>query len=107
MVVTGDIDLISLKKYADLIYDDLMRSKVMSQISLSGFPNLELSVEVKEDNLRRYNLTFSEISAAIANNNIDISGGTIKNDVEEILIRSRNRSVDPDQIGDIILKAKL
>ncbi|WP_461636937.1 efflux RND transporter permease subunit [Labilibaculum euxinus] len=105
MVVTGDIDLISLKKYADLIYDDLMRSKVMSQISLSGFPNLELSVEVKEDDLRRYNLTFSEISAAIANNNIDISGGTIKNEVEEILIRSRNRSVDPDQIGEIILKA--
>ncbi|PKQ61322.1 acriflavin resistance protein [Labilibaculum filiforme] len=105
MVVTGNTDLISLKKYADIIYDDLMRSKVMSQISLSGFPQLELSVEVKEDNLRRYNLTFSEISAAIANNNIDISGGAIKNEVEEILIRSRNRSVNPDEIGEIILKA--
>lgn len=105
MSVTGNTDLISLKKYADIIYDDLMRSKVMSQISLSGFPNLELSVEVKEDNLRRYNLTFSEISTAIANNNIDISGGTIKNELEEILIRSRNRSVNPDQIGEIILKA--
>ncbi|MBL4561534.1 MAG: efflux RND transporter permease subunit [Labilibaculum sp.] len=105
MSVTGNTDLISLKKYADIIYDDLMRSKVMSQISLSGFPNLELSVEVKEDNLRRYNLTFSEISTAIANNNIDISGGAIKNELEEILIRSRNRSVNPDQIGEIILKA--
>lgn len=105
MSVTGDTDLISLKKYADIIYDDLMRSKVMSQISLSGFPNLELSVEVKEDDLRRYNLTFSEISMAIANNNIDISGGAIKNEVEEILIRSRNRSINPEQIGEIILKA--
>ena len=105
MSVTGDTDLISLKKYADIIYDDLMRSKVMSQISLSGFPNLELSVEVKEDNLRRYQLTFSEISMAIANNNIDISGGAIKNEVEEILIRSRNRSINPVQIGEIILKA--
>ena len=106
MHVTGETDLISLKKYADIIYDDLMRSKVMSQISLSGFPNLELSVEVKEDNLRRYSLTFSEISMAIANNNIDISGGAIKNEVEEILIRSRNRSINPEQIGEIILKAK-
>ncbi|WP_372753105.1 efflux RND transporter permease subunit [Labilibaculum sp.] len=103
--VSGDVDLIHLKKYADIIYDDLMRSKLMSQITLSGFPSLELSVEVEEENLRRYNLTFSEISAAIANNNIDISGGTIKNQVEEILIRSRNRSVDPDIIGEIILKA--
>ncbi|MGQ1908269.1 efflux RND transporter permease subunit [Marinifilum sp. RC60d5] len=105
MAVTGDADLLTLKRYADDIYDDLMRSKVMSQITLSGFPQLELSVEVKEDNLRRYQLTFSEISAAIANNNIDISGGAIKNEVEEILIRTRNRSVNPDQIGEIILKA--
>jgi len=105
MAVTGNVDLLTLKIYADNIYDDLMRSKKMSQITLSGFPKLELSVEVKEDNLRRYNLTFNEISRAIANNNIDISGGAIKNKVEEILIRTRNRSVDPDQIGEIILKA--
>jgi len=105
MAVTGNVDLLTLKKYADDIYDDLMRSKKMSQITLSGFPRLELSVEVKEDNLRRYQLTFNEISRAIANNNIDISGGAIKNEVEEILIRTRNRSVDPDQIGEIILKA--
>ncbi|NOU60376.1 efflux RND transporter permease subunit [Marinifilum caeruleilacunae] len=105
MVVTGDVELLTLKRYADEIYDDLLRSKKMSQINLSGFPRLELSVEVKEENLRRYNLTFSEISNAISSNNIDISGGTIKNEVEEILIRSRNRSVDPDKIGEIILKA--
>jgi multidrug efflux pump subunit AcrB len=105
MSVSGDVDLIHLKKVADGIYDDLMRSKLMSQISLSGFPSLELSVEVEEEDLRRYHLTFSEISTAIANNNIDISGGAIKNQVEEILIRTRNRSVDPDKIGEIILKA--
>lgn len=105
MAVTGDVDLITLKKYADEIYDDLMRSKKMSQITLSGFPRLELSIEAKEENMRRYNLTFNQLAAAISNNNIDISGGTIKNEVEEILIRTRNRSVDPDKIGEIILKA--
>ena len=105
MAVTGDVDLLTLKRYSDLIYDDLMRSKKMSQVSISGLPRLELSVEVKEDNLRRHQLTFSEISTAIASNNIDISGGVIKNAREEILIRSRNRSVDPDKIGEIILRA--
>ncbi|RZT96359.1 multidrug efflux pump subunit AcrB [Ancylomarina subtilis] len=105
MAVTGDVDLLTLKRYSDDIYDDLMRSKKMSQIQISGLPRLELSVEVKEDDLRRHQLTFSEISKAIASNNIDISGGVIKNAKEEILIRSRNRSVDPDQIGEIILRA--
>ena len=105
MAVTGDVDLLTLKRYSDVIYDDLMRSKKMSQISISGLPSLELSVEIKEDDLRRHQLTFSEVSKAIASNNIDISGGVIKNAKEEIIIRSRNRSVDPDKIGEIILRA--
>lgn len=105
MAVTGDVELLTLKRYSDLIYDDLMRSKVMSQIQISGLPRLELSVEVNEDDLRRHQLTFTEISLAIASNNIDISGGVIKNATEEILIRSRNRSVDPDKIGEIVLRA--
>ena len=104
MAVTGDVDLLTLKRYSDVIYDDLMRSKKMSQISISGLPRLELSVEIKEDDLRRHQLTFSEVSTAIASNNIDISGGVIKNAKEEIIIRSRNRSVDPDKIGEIILR---
>ncbi len=104
MAVTGDVDLLALKRYSDVIYDDLMRSKKMSQISISGLPRLELSVEIKEDDLRRHQLTFSEVSTAIASNNIDISGGVIKNAKEEIIIRSRNRSVDPDKIGEIILR---
>lgn len=105
MAVTGDVELLTLKRYSDLIYDDLMRSKVMSQVQISGLPRLELSVEVNEDDLRRHQLTFTEISLAIASNNIDISGGVIKNATEEILIRSRNRSVDPDKIGEIVLRA--
>ncbi|MFA8435225.1 MAG: efflux RND transporter permease subunit [Marinifilaceae bacterium] len=105
MSILGDVDLITLKRYADEIYDDLLASQVMSQVSVFGFPRLELSVEVGEEDLRRYGLSFSEISRAIANNNIDVSGGTIKNQSEEILIRSRSRSVNPDQIGEIILKA--
>lgn len=66
---------------------------------------MEISVEVPENVLLRYNLTFDQIAAAIANNNRDISAGEIKSEDEEILIRARNRSVDPSIIGDIILRA--
>lgn len=103
--VMGDVELLTLKRYADEIYDDLLASKIVSQVRLFGFPRLELSVEVGEEQLRRYGLSFDEISRAIANNNIDISGGIIKNQQEEILIRSRMRSVDPQWIGKIILRA--
>ena len=42
---------------------------------------------------------------AIAQNNTDISAGQIKSEDEEILIRSRRRSVDPNDIANIIIRA--
>ncbi|MCK4569046.1 MAG: efflux RND transporter permease subunit, partial [Bacteroidales bacterium] len=105
MSLVGDVDLLTLKKYADEIELDLYNSGVMSQIQVSGYPALEISVEASEEDLLRHNLTFSEISLAIAMNNRDISAGTIRSDEEEILIRSRAKTYDPDKIGEIILRA--
>lgn len=105
MGLSGDVDLITLKKHAQKIEGDLLRSGVISQVNIFGYPPLEISVEVTEQNLLRYNLTFDTIARAISNNNRDISAGLIKSKEEEILIRSRTRSVSPDKIGNIILRA--
>ena len=103
--ISGDVDLLTLKEHAQQIEDDFLVSGVISQISIGGYPALEISVEVTEENLLRYNLTFDEIARAIYLNNRDISAGQIKSDEEEIMIRSRARSVDPNIIGEIILRA--
>jgi multidrug efflux pump subunit AcrB len=105
MGLSGDADLLILKKYADQIEYDLYGSGVMSQISVGGYPALEISVEVSEENLLRYNLTFDEIARAISLNNLDISGGQIRSDEEEVLIRSRSRTVDPEKIAQIVIRA--
>jgi len=97
------VDLMTLKKYAQRIEEDFFNSGSISQITLSGYPQLEISVEITEENLLRHNLTFDQIIRAIQNNNQDISGGQIRSDDEELLIRLRSRSADPDKIGDIIL----
>ncbi len=103
--LSGDVDKLTLKKLANDIEDDFYASGVISQIVVNGLPELEISIEVSEENLRRYGLSISEVSTAIRNNNQDISGGLIRNDNEEILILSRYRSVDPDQIADIMIRA--
>lgn len=103
--LTGDMDLLQLKDLADKIEHDFYNSGVMSQITVGGYPSLEISVEINQEDLLRYHLTIDEIVRKIALNNRDISGGEIKNDQEEILIRTRNRSIDPKKIGNIILRA--
>lgn len=103
--ISGDVDLLTLKQLADEVEYDLLNSGVMSQVMVSGYPNLELSVEATEEDLLRYNVTFDEISRAIALNNRDVSGGMIRSDKEEVLIRLRARTVDPDEIGEIVIRA--
>ncbi|PID62964.1 MAG: acriflavin resistance protein [Ignavibacteriae bacterium] len=103
--LSGNVDLETLKKYANEIEEDFRNSGIVTQLLIQGYPPLEISVEVSEENLMRYKLSFRDIMAAIAGNNIDVSAGTIRSDEEEILIRSRNRSVKPSSIGDIVLRA--
>ena len=105
LIISGDMDLLTLKSYAQKVEEDFLSSGIMSQVSISGFPSLEISVEAKEEDLLRYGITFAELQNAVTQNNTDVSGGQIKSDEEEMLIRLRSRSADPNKIGDIILRA--
>jgi multidrug efflux pump subunit AcrB len=102
--LSGTDDLFTLKEYAYRIEDDFLNSGIISQMTLRGAPTPEISVEVLESDLLRYNLTLSEVANAIWNNNRDISGGQIKSSSEEILIRLRSRSTDPNVIANIPLR---
>lgn len=101
-----DISLMALKEHAQRVEEDLLNSGVISQISLSGFPQPEISVEVSEEQLMRYKLSFDDIIRSIQNNNQDVSGGEIKSAEEELLIRLRSRSTSTDKLGNIIVGAK-
>jgi multidrug efflux pump subunit AcrB len=105
LMITGDMDLLTLKTYAQQVEEDFLASGLISQVSLSGYPDIEISVEAREDDLLRYGLTFNQLQNAISENNRDISGGQLRSAEEELLIRLRSRSADPNKIGEIILRA--
>ncbi len=105
LMITGDVDLFTLKSYAQQVEEDFLASGLMSQVSVSGFPSMEISVEASEEELLRYGFTFTDLQNAITRNNQDVSGGQLRSQEEEMLIRLRSRSADPEKIGAIILRA--
>jgi len=105
-MVSNNNDLMELSDEANRIEDDFLASGIMSQVSIAGLPsNKELLVEIDETQRKRFKLELNEIKAAIASNNIDIHGGSIKNAREEIKIIGRQRSVEPKDIETIVIKA--
>ena len=99
----GPDDLLLLKEKSDKIERDLLNDDEISQIQVIGYAPIIISVEIDEDQLLRYNLTFDIVSAAIKRSNIDISGGSIKTKKEEIIIRSNNRATTSQEIKEIII----
>lgn len=103
--LTGNTDMISLKEAANRIEEDLLNSGKVSQVQQTNPPSIELAIEVREADLQRYQLSFNDIAQAVQMNNQDLSGGQLKSDTEEMLIRLRSRSTDPQNIEDIIVRA--
>jgi multidrug efflux pump subunit AcrB len=102
----GPDNLWELKKMAEKIERELLSSKEISQIDVVGYPPVIISVDIRENDLLKYGLNFNIISNVIRMSNIDLSGGSVKTNEEEIIIRSMNRSTDPDKVKEIVIFAK-
>lgn len=103
----GSPDLWILKKEGDKIENDLYASGLISLIDLRGFPEPEIVIDVRENDLLKYNVLIDEISLAIQRNNQDLTGGILRNNSEELIIRSRERSTDPTEIENIVLRSTI
>ncbi|MDA8696116.1 efflux RND transporter permease subunit, partial [Flavobacteriales bacterium] len=103
--LTGVSDLRALKTEGRRIEQDLRALDGISQVSLSGFPGEEIEVALRAERLTELNLTIAEIGAAIRAANIETTGGRLKTDREELILRGRFRGYDAQAIGDIVLRA--
>ncbi len=104
--VSGDnISLSSLKQIARDVETDLRAIDGISQVEVSGYPSEEIEIALDEDKLRAYNLTFSEVANAVSRTNILVTGGSIKTETEEYLIRVNNRVYHGDEMNNIVVKA--
>lgn len=102
--ISGDISLKALKSYARDVEDELRAREGISKIKLSGFPEEEIEVGLSKSDLRAYNLTFTQVSQAVREANIELTGGTIKTSREEMLIRADAKRYYADQLRNIVVK---
>ncbi len=100
----GDVDLDVLKTYARRIERELRNNEGISKITLSGFPEEEIEVSIREDILKSYGLTFDEVASAVSKANLRITGGTIKGSDEELLIRSDNQGYYAADIENLVVR---
>lgn len=94
-----------LRRIGEKVRDDLAALKGISQVELTGVRPYEIAIEVSEQQLQRYGLTFEEIARAINRSSLNVSTGTIKSKGGDILLSSRGQAYNQADFENIIIRS--
>ena len=103
VAVYGDADELTLKTTAEKIRDDLVAFDGISLASLVGVKDYEISVEISEEKLRTYNLSFDDVARAVRTGSLELPGGKIKTRGGEFLVRAKGKKYTGEEFEQIPL----
>ena len=75
--VSGNYDLVRLKKYADDLKDRLEELPELNRVDLVGAPEREFQINVDNYRMQSAGVTYDDIANAVSYENHDISGGLL------------------------------
>jgi len=103
MSLVGDLPLTQLKPIAQQIEDELLQLQNVSLVNLD-VPEDEIAIEILPENLRKYNLSLSDVSNAIARHSANFSAGQLRTDAGFISVRIENQYYNGEEFRQIPVK---
>jgi multidrug efflux pump subunit AcrB len=103
--VVGDAPLQTINRYAEEVKDELLQYRGISQVFVEGTPDEEIVIQVREQDLRAYNLSFMEVRNAVARANLETFGGSIKTGTENISIKANNKGYYADDLRNLTVRS--
>lgn len=103
IVLYGDVSEQTLRTLADRIRNEITDKENITQATISGIRPYEISIEVSEENLRRYNLSFDQVMRAVRNSSLDIPAGSVKTSGGEILVRTKGQKYYGLEFEEVIV----
>lgn len=104
ITLSGEIDLVELKRVATLLKDDVNRVKGILDARIIGGLEREIRVEADPDLLAYYNVSFDELIDVIRNENQNIPGGSIDVGEQTYLVRVPGEFEEVIEIEDVIVR---
>ena len=104
VAVVGNVGEQTLTWLAEDLREDFASQPYISKVGLFGARKEEVTVELSELALRRYNLTFAEVAAAIRANSINLSSGQVRTGTGDIQLRVLNLADSESDFGSIIIR---
>ncbi|PCK09925.1 MAG: acriflavine resistance protein B [Alteromonadaceae bacterium] len=104
VTVSGDVSEREIRELAEQTREDLLTLPDVTQVDLAGVRDYEITIALKQDTLREYQLSLAEIAQAIGGSSLDLSAGNIRAQAGDILIRSKGQAYRQDEFENILIK---
>ncbi len=105
LALSGTTSETALREVAEKIRTDLLSydggGTKITQIEIAGTRDYEISIEVSENVLERYALSFDQIANAVRRSSLDLPGGSVRTTSGEVLIRTEARRYTAEEFAEI------
>ncbi len=92
-----------LRGVAEQVRDSILQLSNVSTASIMGARSYQIDVEIPEDVLRKHGLSLTAVANIIRQRNVELPGGQLKSEGQEILLRAKNKG----RVGDEIRRLPL
>lgn len=106
VAIFGAVDERTLKSIAEQVRDEILEIEGITQAEISLVRPFEISIEVSEESLRRWGLTFDEVARAVKQSSLDLPGGSIETEAGEILLRTKGQAYRGVEFEKIVVRVR-
>ena len=93
-----------IRNVADNLEDRINRIDGVGSITLSGYRDREIWIEVDPDRMYAMGIGIGEVIRAVRERNLDLAGGSLKGDREELLLRTVGEFRDIPEVEGMVIR---
>lgn len=103
IALSGKMSNDHLKRFAQILKDKLLLSPFINLVTINGFSQAVINIDVSAERLQMHNISISQIAQIISRQNTDSPAGDIETFDKNYAIRVSDLRRTPEQLGELMI----
>lgn len=104
VILHGDVSARSMRDLAERTRDELLDLPDVTQATIKGLRDRELSIEIRPEKLEELGLTLDMIRLAVRSENLEMNSGTLRTAQEDIVVMAGERGYTASELERIPIR---
>ena len=103
VAITGDMDAVDLKEYAETVKERLAQLPDVSLVRLDGFGQRQLLLEVTSTSLMQHGISADDLARVVGAQSVDLPAGVVHTPDRDVVLRFTDERRTIDELTDLVV----